>query len=49
MLNDIENQPQKSNWASCVKNILSRLGFYHVWLAEGVGDFNIFEHFLNEE
>jgi hypothetical protein len=48
MLNDIENQPQKSNWASCVKNVLSRLGFYHVWLEQGVGHVNIFVQILKQ-
>ncbi|MCG8047978.1 MAG: reverse transcriptase family protein, partial [Candidatus Thiodiazotropha endolucinida] len=36
MLNDIEIQPLKQNWVSSVKDMLSRLGFMEVWLAQGV-------------
>ena len=42
MLNDITLQPLKQNWASCVKNLLSRLGFLHVWETQGVGNENAF-------
>ena len=42
MLNDITLQPLKQNWASCVKNLLSRLGFLHVWESQGVGNENAF-------
>ena len=37
MLNDSETHPHKDNWASSVKSLLSRLGFFEVWLAQGVG------------
>ena len=42
MLNDLVQQPQKQNWASCVRDLLSRLGFMNVWDAQGVGDIEIF-------
>jgi len=38
MLRDLELHPQKSNWASSVRDTLGRLGFFHVWEAQGVGD-----------
>ena len=42
MLNDIELKPNKQNWASMVKYILSRLGFLEVWNAQGVGNISNF-------
>ena len=46
MLNDLVQQPQKRNWASCVRDLLSRLGFMNVWDAQGVGDIkNISKYF----
>ena len=42
MLNDLNLQPLKQNWASCVKNLLSRLGFLDIWEAQGVGNVNAF-------
>ena len=38
MLNDIEEMPDKTNWASLVKQLLMSLGFYEVWLAQGVAN-----------
>ncbi len=38
MLNDIIERPNKPNWASHVKHLLSELGFHEVWLAQGVGN-----------
>ena len=38
MLNDSETHPHKENWASSVKSLLSRLGFFEVWLAQGIGN-----------
>lgn len=37
MLNDIDERPNKQNWALSVKQLLSSLGFMEVWLAQGVG------------
>ena len=42
MLADLEVYPNNVNWAYLVKDLLSRLGFYHVWLNQGVGNVNAF-------
>lgn len=42
MLADMENKPNIVNWASNVKNLLSNLGFYEVWLNQNVGNKNAF-------
>ena len=34
--------PSKTNWVSQVKNLLSRLGYFDVWLSQGVVDEKIF-------
>ena len=57
MLRDIETKPNSKNWASLLRNILSNLGFLHVWLSQGVGDIKQFlvvlkqrltDHFLQQ-
>ena len=42
MLNDIENKPNCVNWAARVKFLLSSLGFYEVWVNQGVGNKSAF-------
>ena len=42
MLNDIADRQNIQNWASLVRNTLANLGFFEVWLAQGVGDMNKF-------
>ena len=42
MLNDLELRQNIVNWASLVKHLLLSLGFYEVWLAQGVGNYNAF-------
>ena len=42
MVNDIEEMPNKTNWASLVRQLLMPLGFYEVWLAQGVANSNAF-------
>ena len=42
MLRDIEINDRKTNWASLVKNLLANLGFFEVWLNQGVGNVNQF-------
>ena len=42
MLTNINDRPNIQNWASLVRNTLSNLGFFNVWIAQGVGDVNIF-------
>ena len=39
---DIENHPNRNNWVSHVKRLLSTLGFYDVWLAQSVGNIKQF-------
>ena len=45
LLQDIQNDPNKTNWASLVQTLLSTLGFHEVWLSQGVGNEQLF---LNE-
>ena len=42
MLQDVEAHPNKVNWAVLVRNLLSELGFYEVWVQQGVGNYNVF-------
>ena len=48
MLNDIDERPNVKNWAVLVKKLLSNLGFFHVWAAQGVGDENKFLSILKQ-
>ena len=38
MVNDIEIFSNKVNWASLFRHLLLSLGFYDVWLNQGMGD-----------
>ena len=42
MLQDVEAHPNKVNWAVLVRNVLTELGFYEVWVQQGVGNYNVF-------
>ena len=42
MLSEMTTQPLKSNWASYVKDLLSRLGLLIVWEAQGVDNVKTF-------
>ena len=42
MLNGMEINPNKQNWALMVKHLLSRLGFLEVWNAQGIGNIRNF-------
>ena len=42
MKNDFDNDDSTINWAVLVRKLLCDLGFYNVWLQQGVGDINIF-------
>ena len=42
MLRDIEAQPLKTNWASCTRDLLCRLGLMEVWEFQGVGNIEAF-------
>ena len=49
MLQDIDMMPEKGNWAVLVKRLLGSLGFNEVWLAQGVGNVNIFKIWSNKD
>ena len=42
MLSDLTFYPNKTNWASLMRDTLLRLGFYHVWLEQGVANPKVF-------
>ena len=42
LLNDMNERPNVKSWAVFVKDMLSNLGFFHVWAAQEVGDENKF-------
>ena len=42
MLNDIKEMPNKTNWASLVRQLLMSLGFKEVWVSQGVANTNVF-------
>ena len=42
MLKDIQEMPNKTNWASLVRQLLMSLGFNEVWLAQGVVNTDVF-------
>ena len=48
MLQDMENRPNKVNWAVHVKDILTNLGFRYVWIAQGVGNYTSFMTILTQ-
>ena len=41
MLSDLESFPKRVNWVSLVHHLLMSLGFYQVWLNQGVGNISI--------
>ena len=43
MLTSVENKPDCVNWASMLRDLLSNLGFYEVWLNQGIKNKNMFE------
>lgn len=48
MLQDIDTMANKENWALLVKKLLGSLGFNEVWMAQGVGDVNVFLNLVNQ-
>ena len=52
MLLDLAERPNKINWAWLVKEMLAKMGFYDVWLNQGVGNiqlfFSLFRQRLND-
>ena len=49
MLRGIETKPNIKNWASLLRNILSNLGFLHVWLSQRVGELKQFLAVLKQK
>ena len=47
MISDFEANDSIINWAVLVRKLLCKLGFYEVWLQQGVGNVNIFLCILN--
>ena len=48
MLLDINRLPYKVNWTSLLRDLLMSLGFYNVWLHQGVGEINGFMSVLKQ-
>ena len=48
MLRDIERLPRKVNRASLVRHLLMTLGYYDVWLGQGVGSYDGFMSILKQ-
>ena len=48
MLRDLEINDRKINWAILVRNLLSNLGFFEVWLNQGVWDVKLFLTMLRQ-
>ena len=42
MISDLTLHPNKTNWASLMRDTLSRLGFYHFWLEQSVANPKVF-------
>ena len=42
MMTDIENKTDSVNWASELRDMLYNLGFYGVWVNQGVGNKDLF-------
>ena len=42
ILHDLETLPNKVKWASLLRHLFITLGFYDVWLNQGVGDIGTF-------
>jgi len=45
---DANSNPNKVWWVTLLKNLLSTLGFYEVWLAESVGNVDVFIHVFKQ-
>ena len=48
MLQDVEAHPNKVTWAVLVRNLLSELGFYEVWIQQGMETTMYLSHYLNK-
>ena len=45
---DANINPNKVSWVTLLKNLLSTLGFYEVWLAQSVGNVDVFIHVFKQ-
>ena len=48
MLNDFDMVPNTVKWVSLVRHLLLSLGFYEVWLHQGVGNIKSFISLLKQ-
>ena len=52
IITDLDEYPNKINWAYLLRDLLSRMGFYHVWLNQDVGNvyafLNLFKQRLTD-
>ena len=48
MFRDLELHPEHNSWAKSVKVLLENLGFYYVWLNQGVENVNMFLKLFKE-
>ena len=48
MLNDCDMVPNTVNWVSLVRHLLLSLGFYEVWMQQGVGNIKSFISLLKQ-
>ena len=48
LVRDAELFPNKVNWVSLLRLLLMSLGFYEVWLVQGVGNYNAFMSLLKQ-
>ena len=44
---DADIYPDKTSWVTLVRDLLSSMGFYEVWLSQGVGDMDVLCMFLS--
>ena len=45
---DVNINPNKVSWVTLLKNLLSTLGFYQVWLAQSAGNVDVFIHVFKQ-
>ena len=45
---DVNINPNNVSWVTLLKNLLSALGFYAVWLAQSVGNVDVFIHVFKQ-
>jgi len=45
---DANSNPNKVSWVTLLKNLLSALGFYEVWLAQSVGNVDVSIHVFKQ-